>query len=94
MSLWGIVGNAGACERADRRVGHVSKHHQSQIWNAVPHCLMWILWREHNFRNFDDRGITTEDLKLQFFELYLSGCKPRMVSSCASFQDFIVSCSS
>jgi hypothetical protein len=54
------------------------KHHQIRIWTAVPHCIMWSLWRERNSRIFEDRELTIEDLKLRFFELYLSGCKPQM----------------
>uniref|UniRef100_A0A2N9FFY4 Reverse transcriptase zinc-binding domain-containing protein n=1 Tax=Fagus sylvatica TaxID=28930 RepID=A0A2N9FFY4_FAGSY len=47
---------------------HVSNHHQTRIWNAVPHCLMWSLWRERNSRIFEDRELNIDDLKLQFFQ--------------------------
>ena len=54
------------------------KHHHNQIWTAVPHCIMCCLWRERSSRTFEDRELTIEDLKLRFFEPYLSGCKPQM----------------
>ena len=73
---------------------HVSKHRQSQIWRAVPHCLMWSLWREHNSRNFEDSEIATEDLKWQFFRTLYEWMKATNVSSCASFQDFLDSSNS
>jgi hypothetical protein len=28
--------------------------HSSDIWNLVPPCLMWTVWRERNSRTFDD----------------------------------------
>ena len=29
-------------------------NHTSEIWNLVPLCLMWTLWRECNRRTFED----------------------------------------
>jgi len=34
---------------------------------AVPHCLMWCIWREKNYRCFEDYERTVVDLKLFFF---------------------------
>ena len=28
--------------------------HSSNIWNMVPACLMWLIWRECNNRTFED----------------------------------------
>ena len=28
--------------------------HSSDIWNLVPLCLMWIVWKERNRRTFED----------------------------------------
>ena len=28
--------------------------HDSDVWNLVPACVMWSLWRERNKRNFED----------------------------------------
>ena len=28
--------------------------HNSEVWNLVPLCLMWTVWRERNRRTFED----------------------------------------
>ena len=71
---------------------HVFNHHQIRIWNAVPHCIMWSLWREQNSRIFEDKELNIEDLKLQFFLTLFESMKATNVSSCDSFQDFLISC--
>ena len=30
-------------------------NHNSNIWNLVPRCLMWIVWLERNRRSFEDK---------------------------------------
>ena len=37
------------------------KHHSS-IWNLVPLCLMWTVWRERNARTFEDVISSTDQL--------------------------------
>ena len=34
------------------------------VWNAIPACLMWLLWRERNQRAFKDAERHSADLKL------------------------------
>ena len=38
----------------------------SYIWNIVPICLMWCIWREHNWRTFEDLD-RSEDQMLALF---------------------------
>ena len=40
--------------------------HSSYIWNLVPLCLMWCIWREHNWRTFEDLD-RSEDQLLALF---------------------------
>ena len=28
--------------------------YSSNVWNMVPACLMWLVWKEHNARTFED----------------------------------------
>ena len=30
------------------------RKHNSNIWNLIPGCLMWIVWLERNRRSFED----------------------------------------
>ena len=36
------------------------------IWEAVPHCLLWCLWRERNDRCFEGREHHMLDMKALF----------------------------
>ena len=40
--------------------------HSSNIWNLVPLCLMWCIWRERNRRTFEDLD-RSEDQLLALF---------------------------
>uniref|UniRef100_A0A2N9ESY8 PARP catalytic domain-containing protein n=1 Tax=Fagus sylvatica TaxID=28930 RepID=A0A2N9ESY8_FAGSY len=37
------------------------KHH-SHIWNLIPLCLMWTVWRERNLRTFEDLSSSLDQL--------------------------------
>ena len=38
----------------------------SNVWNLVPHCVMWIIWRERNNCIFEDLVLSGDKL-LEFF---------------------------
>ena len=40
--------------------------HFSNVWNLVPHCVMWIIWRERNNRIFED-SVLSKDKLLELF---------------------------
>jgi hypothetical protein len=44
--------------------GSWGRHRHIEIWKAIPHCLMWCLWRERNARTFED----CEQNILDFFD--------------------------
>ena len=39
---------------------------QSKIWNMVPLCLLWTLWRERNTRTFEDSERTDSQMQELF----------------------------
>ena len=38
--------------------------HNSNIWNLIPRCLMWIVWLEGNRRSFENMEKTLDELKI------------------------------
>lgn len=32
--------------------GVFGKHHINVVWNTIPHCTMWVIWRERNKQTF------------------------------------------
>ena len=40
--------------------------HSSSIWNLAPLCLMWCLWRERNWRTFEDMESSGDQLLASF----------------------------
>ena len=42
------------------------RKHSSSIWNLVPLCLMWCIWREQNWRTFDDMESSNDQLLASF----------------------------
>ena len=47
--------------------GRLGRHQNFVIWRAIPHCLMWCLWRERNARTFEGCEQSVVELKLQFY---------------------------
>ena len=42
------------------------RKHLSSIWNLAPLCLMWCLWRERNWRTFEDMASSDDQLLASF----------------------------
>ena len=53
--------------------------HNSNIWNLIPGCIMWIVWLERNRRSFENMEKTLDELKV------LSQCSLFEWSRCWGF---------
>ena len=44
--------------------------HSSDVWNIVPLCLMWTIWREPNQRTFEDLASSENQFSEYFVSLF------------------------
>jgi hypothetical protein len=73
-------------------LGKTGKHPIHMIWKAVPHCLMWCLWRERNLRTFEGREQHVAELKLLFLRKLFEWMASTRLFGFSSFLEFIDSC--
>ena len=62
--------------------------HESDVWNLVPLCLMWIVWKERNSRTFEELS-TDNQLRECFASTLFEWSKVSGYSSCLNVTDFI-----
>ena len=67
--------------------------HVSAVWNLVPLCLMWTVWRERNRRTFEDVELSTIKLIELFFGLLFDWAWVWGLTSMLSLADFVASLS-
>jgi hypothetical protein len=68
--------------------GSFGKHRNYSIWHAVPHCLMWSIWRERYGRCFEDCERSYVEIKLLFLRSlfdWVAGWESHFVSSLFHF---------
>uniref|UniRef100_A0A2N9GQ21 Reverse transcriptase domain-containing protein n=1 Tax=Fagus sylvatica TaxID=28930 RepID=A0A2N9GQ21_FAGSY len=65
--------------------------HESKIWNLVPLCLLWIVWRERNQRIFDDMEHSPSKLVELFFGLLFDWARVGGLTPMNSLADFVAS---
>ena len=67
--------------------------HNSEIWNLVLGCLMWIVWLEQNHRSFEDKELTLEELKILCQCSLLEWSRCWGFTECSSISKFMPSLS-
>jgi hypothetical protein len=73
--------------------GSLGRHQNTMIWRAVPHCVLWCLWRERNVRTFERCETNVVDLKLHFYQLLLDWLSVIGLFNFTNVIDLIDSCS-
>ena len=51
--------------------GSFGGHRSIDLWRAVPHCVLWCIWRERNSRCFEGKEQSILDLKSLLFHTLL-----------------------
>jgi hypothetical protein len=62
--------------------------HSSDIWNLIPACLMWTIWKERNHRTFEDVSKTDNQMLEGFIQTLFDWSKTWGFSSCTSISEF------
>ena len=65
----------------------------SVIWKAIPHCIMWCIWRERNARTFEDCELSVVELKLHFYRSLLDWMSATGLFRLSNMLDLIDYCS-
>jgi hypothetical protein len=63
------------------------------ILNAIPSCLMWLIWRERNLRAFEDTERHSTELKLILLHTLFEWMAAIISHPSLSLLDFIDGCS-
>ena len=95
FGLFGVyqVMLSSTLEKLECWQGSFGNHRNFQIWRAVPHCLMWRLWRERNGHSFEDCEHSYVEIKLFFLHSLFDWVNGWGIHSCFSFLDFLELCS-
>ena len=69
--------------------GKFGRHQHINIWRAIPHCLMWCVWKERNARTFEGCEQTVAELKLLFFRMLFDWTSATGLCRSSTLLDFI-----
>ena len=72
--------------------GRRASSSKNVIWNAIPSCLMWLIWRESNRRAFEDSERHSTELKLILLHTILEWMAAMISQPSLSLLDFIDGC--
>ena len=72
--------------------GCFGRHRNSEIWKAIPHCLMCCFWRERNARNLGCERLTL-DLNFHFLRTLLEWSLASRKFSFSNLLEFLDHCS-
>ena len=67
--------------------------YSSKVWNLVPACLMWLVWKERNVRNFEDVESPIDKLKTLLTRTLFEWSRIWGFMHCNSLSDFLISIS-
>jgi hypothetical protein len=63
----------------------------SGVWNLIPSCLMWTIWRERNNRTIENKETVPAKLIELFFVSLFDWCRVWGLTSSPSVGEFVAS---
>ena len=72
--------------------GKFNRHRTKVLWSMIPHCLMWVIWREMNLRTPEGNERLIHELKLFFFQSLFEWANASGVISFNSLPDMLDFC--
>jgi hypothetical protein len=67
-----------------------SRSRSAAVWKMVPICILWCVWKERNFRCFEDLENSMENFVASFFHTLYLWTKAFLSPVCISFSDFLI----
>ena len=67
--------------------------HSSQIWNLVPLCILWCIWKERNRRTFEDLDSSSDQMLASFSGALFDWSRAWGLTSSDSLPSFLCSLS-
>jgi hypothetical protein len=64
-----------------------------EVWRMALLCLMWTIWRERNFRCFEDKELTTAEICTRFLTLLHHWAGVLNIPQVSSMYQFVDFCS-
>ena len=66
-------------------------NYSSNVWNMIPACLMWLVWKECNARTFEDIERPIDPLKTLLVRTLFEWSRIWGFTHCISLSNFIIS---
>ena len=73
-------------------MGDFGKSRSALVWGAVPHCVLWVLWREQNNRIFEGHEVTSLELKSRVLRTLFEWMSTFTNLGLSSFEEFLDLC--
>jgi hypothetical protein len=64
-----------------------------EVWRMAPLCLMWTIWRERNFRCFEDKELTMAEISTRFLTVLYQWAGVLNIPQVSSMSQFVDFCS-
>ena len=72
--------------------GSFDGHQSIDLWRAVPHCVLWCIWRERNSRCFEGKELSISEFKSLLLHTLLEWSYSFNLFPCSNFLEMLDLC--